>query len=129
MNSISGTIKVSRISNTCTLYLKAIGVAAVVKDTPMTFGTALPTGFLPISSGKSANFAVMISATGGQSLGNLIISPTGFIMLGMIQPLNLQDSTVVGGYTTSCAVINGGTIPLGTTVRFNNDIYITYLCA
>ena len=60
---------------------------------------------------------------------NLIISSSGFIMLEMIQPLKLQTSTVVGGYVASCAVINGGTIPSGTTVGFNNDIYVSYLCA
>ena len=95
----------------------------------MTFGTALPTGFLPISSRNSVNFAVMVSTSGVQSLSNLIISSTGFVMVEMIQPLKIQTSIVVRGYVVSCAVTNGGLIPSRSTVGFTNDIYVSYLCA
>ena len=94
----------------------------------MTFGTALPTGFLPISSGNSVNFAVMVSASGVQSMGNLIISSSGFVMVEMIQSLKIQSSTVIGGYVASCAVTNGGLIPSRSTIGFTNDIYVSYLC-
>ena len=84
INSISGIIEVSRISNTCTLYLKVIGVVIVVKNTPMTFKTTILTGFLPISSKNNVNFTVMVSTSEDQPLSNLIISSTGFIMVEMI---------------------------------------------
>ena len=95
----------------------------------MTFKTALPTGFLPISSRNSVNFAVMVSTSGVQSMRNLIISSFGFIMVKMIQPLKIQTSMVIRGYISCCAVTNGGIIPSRSTVGFTNDIYVTYLCA
>jgi hypothetical protein len=71
---------------------------------------------------------VPIISNGVPSFGNLTISTVGKIIITMIQPAQLQSGTIVRSYAVSCAGI-GSLISSGTTVGFDNSIYVNYLCA